>query len=341
VVAVDRGSFLKITFAAVVVLSVAYPFLSGHWNPLIVLSDSMEPVMSSGDLIVYERAEAPEIEEGDILAFVDPSGRDDVIITHRVLDVEGGGELSFRTKGDAVNEPDPFTVGEGDVRGRVIAQIPYLGYLFHHSRSPYVLFLMVIFPAAVITGVEVKNISKYANPVKAARAEREGERAEREEKRRKTRTDFKRLACLFVAFLAIFGFISASGLIRSGYDVEGEEIGSGLVPKTICYSTGESAVPNHGVVSGGGGGGYRVEDAAVLSVAPAFIPPFWVETLGGVNPYLPSLLAIFGPSVLLVAVLHPFWRGKGRKGSPSRGRTGGLKGRFSSALKLKETPGGR
>jgi len=55
--------------------------------PLIVLTDSMYPVIESGDLIICHTAEPEEIQVGDVIAFFDPAGNGTTIVTHRVLEV--------------------------------------------------------------------------------------------------------------------------------------------------------------------------------------------------------------------------------------------------------------
>ena len=79
--------------------------------PLIVLTDSMYPVIESGDLIICHTAEPEEIEEGDVISFFDPAGNGSSIVTHRVLEVtEQGGQIAWRTKGDNNNTEDRLLV---------------------------------------------------------------------------------------------------------------------------------------------------------------------------------------------------------------------------------------
>lgn len=81
--------------------------------PLIVLTDSMYPVIQSGDLIICHTAEAEEIEVGDVIAFFDPAGNGSSIVTHRVLEVtEEDGKIAWRTKGDNNNTEDRLLVTE-------------------------------------------------------------------------------------------------------------------------------------------------------------------------------------------------------------------------------------
>ena len=79
--------------------------------PLIVLTDSMYPVIQSGDLIICSTAQPEEIETGDVIAFFDPAGNGTTIVTHRVLEVtELDGRTAWRTKGDNNNTEDRLLV---------------------------------------------------------------------------------------------------------------------------------------------------------------------------------------------------------------------------------------
>lgn len=81
--------------------------------PLIVLTDSMYPVIQSGDLIICHTAEPEEIETGDVIAFFDPAGNGTTIVSHRVVEVTQQGErIAWRTKGDNNNTEDRLLVTE-------------------------------------------------------------------------------------------------------------------------------------------------------------------------------------------------------------------------------------
>lgn len=79
--------------------------------PLIVLTDSMYPVIQSGDLIICSTGEPDQIEVGDVIAFFDPAGNGSTIVSHRVLEVtELDGQIAWRTKGDNNNAEDRLLV---------------------------------------------------------------------------------------------------------------------------------------------------------------------------------------------------------------------------------------
>ena len=83
----------------------------GGYLPLIVLTDSMYPVIESGDLIICHTEEAENIRVGDVIAFFDPAGNGSSIVTHRVMEVtEQDGKIAWRTKGDNNNTEDRLLV---------------------------------------------------------------------------------------------------------------------------------------------------------------------------------------------------------------------------------------
>ena len=85
------------------------------WKPVVVLSESMEPTYTSGDiLIVRERTGAPEPD--DIILFRATGFGMDTYVTHRLIGKDEGGYI---TKGDHNEHADPGRVQEADILGTV------------------------------------------------------------------------------------------------------------------------------------------------------------------------------------------------------------------------------
>lgn len=110
------------------------PTLFGY-APLMVLSGSMEPALSAGDMVIIRRAR--EYEIGDIITFAQ---QDDVLVTHRIIAREAGG---CRTQGDANNTPDEALVTLPQIKGRVVWAIPRLGAALLFLRTPGGLVLVL------------------------------------------------------------------------------------------------------------------------------------------------------------------------------------------------------
>ncbi len=91
-----------------------------------VLSGSMEPHLSKGDLILVKVTE--EYTLRDVVVYQD--GTD--LVVHRIVAVEGE---QVRTQGDANDTPDePIPLSR--IKGEVVAAIPWLGALSQWIKTP-------------------------------------------------------------------------------------------------------------------------------------------------------------------------------------------------------------
>ena len=125
--------------------------------PLIVLTDSMYPVIESGDLIICHTAEPEEIQVGDVIAFFDPAGNGTTIVTHRVLEVtEQAGQTAWRTKGDNNNTEDRMLVtAEKLVAVYEGTRIPGAGNVALFMQTTPGLILCVVCPILLLVGYDM------------------------------------------------------------------------------------------------------------------------------------------------------------------------------------------
>ncbi|MFI7483003.1 signal peptidase I [Kocuria sp. M1R5S2] len=100
--------------------------------PLTVLSGSMEPTYSPGDLVVVRPTPAEEIRLGDVVTYQVRSG-DPTRVTHRVVSrsVATDGTTAFVTQGDNSAAQDEAPVRDVQVVGTVWYSIPWLGWVNH------------------------------------------------------------------------------------------------------------------------------------------------------------------------------------------------------------------
>jgi signal peptidase len=151
------GWVVNIVLIWLIVIVVALFLLPrfGGWRFDAVLSGSMEPALPLGGVVFIKPVETDEIIAGDIIAY--SSG--DVLITHRVIDViDQGGEPAFVTKGDAVENPDLNPVLASAVVGKVIFDIPYLGYLADFVKTRLGFILTIFLPGLAIIGLELRSL---------------------------------------------------------------------------------------------------------------------------------------------------------------------------------------
>ncbi|MBA7711203.1 Signal peptidase I W [subsurface metagenome] len=128
------------------------------WHLDIIYGGSMEPAMKLGSLAVIQPVDPQDVKVGDAITY--RSGAESTTVTtHRVVQVvQGEDSLVFRTQGDANEDPDPYAVPAENVVGRVWISVPYVGYVMDYIRTPLGFGLLIGIPAALIVGIELRNI---------------------------------------------------------------------------------------------------------------------------------------------------------------------------------------
>lgn len=96
------------------------------YGAAVVLSGSMEPTYSAGDLLIVKKTD--HYQTGDIVVY--QSGRR--LVVHRITDMNGE---TVTTQGDANNAPDePFAVTQ--IKGISVGSIPFVGTWFRILKTP-------------------------------------------------------------------------------------------------------------------------------------------------------------------------------------------------------------
>lgn len=96
------------------------------YGAAVVLSGSMEPTYSAGDLLIVKKAD--HYQTGDIVVY--QTGQN--LVVHRIIDMNGE---TVTTQGDANNAPDePFAVTQ--IKGISVGSIPFVGTWFRILKTP-------------------------------------------------------------------------------------------------------------------------------------------------------------------------------------------------------------
>ena len=83
----------------------------------------------------------------------------EVPVTHRIVEIKViEGKYHYLTKGDANDNNDPKEVSETDVVGKVLFDVPFIGYIVDGARKPLGFALLIIIPGAFIIYDESKKI---------------------------------------------------------------------------------------------------------------------------------------------------------------------------------------
>ena len=133
------------------------PSLLGK-TPLIVLSESMNPTIQGGDLIISDSENPQNISKDDIISFFDPAEvNSSAIITHRVVEVtNNNSSVEFITKGDFNNAIDMSSVPASKFVGKYNGfRIAGLGNFCLWLKSLPGILICVGIPLLLLIGYDI------------------------------------------------------------------------------------------------------------------------------------------------------------------------------------------
>lgn len=127
----------RVTTVLVILVVVFAVFLMGSrlvgLQVFNVISGSMEPTYSVGDLLYVKTVDPDSVKVGDPITFV--LNEDLVVATHRVVAIDSENR-QFTTKGDANSTEDAAPVHFNNLIGVPVFAIPLLGYVSAYIQSP-------------------------------------------------------------------------------------------------------------------------------------------------------------------------------------------------------------
>jgi len=115
-----------------------------------VISGSMEPTYSVGDLLYVKTVDPDSVKVGDPITFV--LNEDLVVATHRVVGIDSE-KRHFTTKGDANETEDASPVHFNNLVGVPVFSVPLLGYVSAFIQNPPGMYIAIGFGAALMAAV--------------------------------------------------------------------------------------------------------------------------------------------------------------------------------------------
>jgi signal peptidase len=162
---------------ALVLVAVVLPFLVfavpqvvGADHGFVILSGSMEPALSPGDVVIVSGSASVGV--GDVITFDDGNS---VPTTHRVVGIEDG---RYLTKGDANENVDGRTVDPSDVLGRVVVTFPLIGYAILWANTTVGYVSLVVVPLVLLAATELYAWSRRDEADEEASSETAGDSGE-------------------------------------------------------------------------------------------------------------------------------------------------------------------
>lgn len=159
-----RGVVSGASIATVAVLAAA--LFAGGSN-VSVLSGSMEPALSTGDLAIGLPISPADVRPGQVITYTDP-GESGKLVTHRVRRVAlRGDRAELITQGDANRSAETWSMpADGELR-RVVAHIPLAGYGLAAASGAAGPLVLLAFPGLLLL---VHMLLRIWRPIGAAEA---------------------------------------------------------------------------------------------------------------------------------------------------------------------------
>lgn len=123
----------------------------------IVQSGSMEPTIMTGAIVV-DKAQS-EYAINDIITYGEAGKPNATPTTHRIIEIKiQNGQPIYLTKGDNNKSADTREIKKEEIIGKVLFDVPYVGYALAAAKKPVGFAILIILPAALLIADEVRKI---------------------------------------------------------------------------------------------------------------------------------------------------------------------------------------
>lgn len=122
-----------------------------------VLTESMEPEIMAGEMILSKSTDAENLQVGDIVTYIGETGElTGKVITHKIVEIKDG---RFTVQGVANDIPDP-PIRSSQILSKYVATIPFAGKIFSVINSKYGFIFLIVTPLVVLIVNEISIIVK-------------------------------------------------------------------------------------------------------------------------------------------------------------------------------------
>jgi signal peptidase len=148
---------------SLILAGLLFVYFSPDYGVYVVRSESMKPAINMGDVVFTGPVGGPikgNVEGGTVVTY--QNGTE--LVTHRVVSRDGD---TIVTKGDAVEDADPWQVNIGQIKGVYLFKVPSWGYAWKFTRDVWNYahtkkgwLLVVVLPASILIGVLANELLK-------------------------------------------------------------------------------------------------------------------------------------------------------------------------------------
>lgn len=131
------------------------------YNFYVIISPSMEPEISVGDVIISKKYNGEDLVEGQVITFAGKEGSlKGKIVTHKIIGVTKTDDgLKIMTQGVANSTPDP-EITDDDVIAVMVHKTVAISFIYRIVSSSFGFLLLIVIPLITIIIIEVVKLIK-------------------------------------------------------------------------------------------------------------------------------------------------------------------------------------
>lgn len=143
------------------------------YMPFSIQTQSMEPTIKAGDVMIGKEVDFNTLKEGDIITYWTTVDEQKILNTHRITKVISNGKgsvPSFKTKGDNNQIEDEYTVAAADIVAKYNSKISGLGKAVDLLETQKGFFICIVLPLILFFLYKLYHFIKVLVTVKQEKA---------------------------------------------------------------------------------------------------------------------------------------------------------------------------
>ena len=139
------------------------------YMPFSIQTQSMEPTIKAGDVVIGKEVDFNTLKEGDIITYWTTVDEQKILNTHRITKVISNGKgsvPSFKTKGDNNQIEDEYTVAAADIVAKYNSKISGFGKAVDFLETQKGFFICIVLPLILFFLYQLYNFIKVIVTVK-------------------------------------------------------------------------------------------------------------------------------------------------------------------------------
>lgn len=143
------------------------------YMPFSIQTQSMEPTIKAGDVVIGKEVDFNTLKEGDIITYWTTVDEQKILNTHRITKVISNGKdsvPSFKTKGDNNQIEDEYTVAAADIVAKYNSKISGLSKAVDFLETQKGFFICIVLPLILFFLYQLYHFIKVIVTVKQENA---------------------------------------------------------------------------------------------------------------------------------------------------------------------------